>query len=415
MRRPPKWLPAGIVAFLVGLVIALFTSGDDDSSGAALPGDAAELEAVDIAEEVGIFEITHTYFAGALDYNANGWEDLLLVRHKLGVRLYENVGGRFENRSQRLMRGLDPLDRHRCAFADVNASGRIDIFCTVGGFLGQRPNPSELWIQQEDGSFVESAEPYGVQDPYGRSRDAVFLNANGDEWPDLFVGNQYPRRDGHPATNTLFVNEGGEGFRNAPELGLDLTIGADSVQAIDLDGNGYDDLAVCGKNERPLYLFENREGGGFADASGRIEGGRSCRVAHFADIDGDGGLDLVRLTGRQLIVHRHEDGELVRTYERELAAGRKLAIGDATGDGRPDVFVLRSAPERNLPDELLLNRSSGARIEFERIEVPTDLRGVGDSVATIDHDRDGRAGFIVMNGKEKARGAVQLIILREKG
>jgi hypothetical protein len=407
MKPSLRWLAglAGLAA-IAALAVAL-ASGDED------PADPSPPRAVDIAREVGVHDLTRSWSASAADFDGDGWEDILLVRHKRGISLYRNEEGEgFDRITRRLLRDFEPRrDRHHCPFADVDGDGRLDFFCTVGGFSGSRPNPSELWIQQPDGTFVESAGRYGVRDPFGRGRYAAFLDADADGWPDLLIGNEFPRRDGRPGPNRLFLNRDGQRFRSAPELGLDREIGADSVEALDLDGDGDDDLAVCGKDELPLYLFRNRAGRGFEDASDRVSGGRRCRVADFADVDGDGSPDLVRLTGRELIVHLEGDGELVRTYDREVEAGRKLAIADADGDGRPDVFVLRSRPQRNLPDELLLNRSTGSEVRFESIDVPTDRRGIGDTATAVDHDRDGRAGFLVANGKEKAFGAVQLIVL----
>lgn len=408
MRFGLPWLAglAGVTALAV-LAVALASGGDEG------PDQSGPLRAVDVARDAGIYELTRSWSASAADFDGDGWDDLLLVRHKRGLSLYRNEEGRrFERMNRKLLTDFErSRDRHHCPFADVDRDGRLDFFCSVGSFSGTRPNPSELWLQRPDGTFVESAARYGVRDPYGRGRYAAFLDADADGLPDLFVGNEFPRKDGRPAPNRLFVNEAGQRFRSAPELGLDLEIGADSVQALDLDGDGYDDLAVCGKDEVPLHLFRNREGRGFADVSGRVHGGRRCRVAGLADIDGDGSPDLARLTGRRLVVHVQRDGELARAYDREVEAGRKLAIADATGDGRPDIFVLRSGAKRNVGDELLLNRSRGSELRFESIDVPTDLRGIGDTVTSIDHDGDGRAAFVVVNGKEKAFGAVQLIVL----
>jgi hypothetical protein len=406
MKRPLLWLAGPAVAALVALALVLAPGAGEEGSY------RGPLRAVDIARDVGIYDVVHSWSATTADFDADGWTDLLLVRHKRGLSLYENRGGRrFRAVQARLLQELERRrDRHHCPFGDVNLDGRPDFFCTVGGFSGARPNPSELWIQQADGTFVESARRYGVRDPFGRGRYATFLDADGDRWPDLFVGNEFPRKDGRPGPNRLFLNDAGKRFRSAPELGLDLEIGADSVAVLDLDRDGNDDLAVCGKDELPLYLFRSLRGQGFEDASERVEGGRRCRVVEIADIDRDGADDLIRLSGRRLVVHLNRDGALVPAYRREVEAGRKLAIADATGDGRPDVFVLRAGPRRNLPDELLLNASESDP-RFESIDVPTDPRGIGDTVTSIDHDGDGRAGFVVMNGREKAFGAVQLIVL----
>ena len=35
-----------------------------------------------------------------------------------------------------------------------------------------------------------------VVDMYGRGREATFIDSNHDAYPDLFVGNDFPRSDG---------------------------------------------------------------------------------------------------------------------------------------------------------------------------------------------------------------------------
>jgi hypothetical protein len=80
----------------------------------------------------------------------------------------------------------------------VNVDCRDDLYCAKGAHGGTVEKWSELWIQRRDGTFVDRARAYGVQDVWGRGRRVAFLHLNRDRYPDLFVGNDTPRRDGGP-------------------------------------------------------------------------------------------------------------------------------------------------------------------------------------------------------------------------
>ena len=127
-------------------------------------------------------------------------------------------------------------DYHGCAAADVDLNGHLDLYCTAGGkHGGNGANRKELWLQDASGLFTEHAQEWGVRDEFGRGRQATFVYANGDEFPDLYVTNQQPRKDGLPGPNRLFLNVDGEGFRDAPEFGVNRRIGGGAVQAVDFD------------------------------------------------------------------------------------------------------------------------------------------------------------------------------------
>src|SRR6201986_4007416 len=164
--------------------------------------------ATDAAAAAGISQVTQSIGATVGDLNGDGLPDMLLNRTFVAsARVYLNTGaGGF---SEIDANSFPKDDRHGCAMADVNGDGLEDIYCTVGASHGTAVKSNELWIQQPNGTFVNEAAAMGVSDPYGRSRAAVFFDANGDGWPDLFVANFYPRPDGQPTPNRLFINQGG--------------------------------------------------------------------------------------------------------------------------------------------------------------------------------------------------------------
>jgi FG-GAP-like repeat len=376
------------------------TSAQDDSETA--PGG---LVAVDVADEAGVAESTVSFSANVGDFNRDGREDFLLVRHQRNTsRLYRNDGGRFtEVEAGTFFR----KDRHDCAWGDANVDGRPDVYCTRGTSGGTIVKQNELWIQQADGSFVDRAVDFGVTDPLGRGRWATFIDVNHDPFPDLFVGNWFPRQDGQPSPNRLFINNGGNGFASAPQYGVDREVGSDSSLAADYNNDGWEDLLICGKNG--IILYRNNNGASFTDvtSSAGLSGG--CHEAVLEDMNGDGRLDVVKVSSRSVQIQlQGAAGFGSPVLSRALDAGLELATGDVNEDSAPDLYVLQSRGSvSNHPDLMLVNNGSGTA--FSQVAIPQTNQGSGQSVDPIDYNQDGRTDFLVTNGKFTVPGPVQLI------
>jgi len=386
---------------------------------------------VDTAQAVGINEMTRSWDIEVADVNGDRRPDFLLTRHMPRAEtLFINRGDGFS----RVELGA-PADRHDCSAADVNGDSQIDFYCTVGARRGEGSGPNNLFLQQPDGNFVDKATAFGVADEFGRGRRATFINANGDPWPDLYVGNSPSRVDGELSANRLYINEAGSGFRPAPEFGVDGQQDAHCAAAVDLDRDGFDELLLCGDSN--LHLFQNLGGQGFHDRGGEtgLEGRWTRALA--ADLDADKRVELIALRHNRLVILAGPAGGYgTRLLDLVLDHGQDMATGDIDGDGDLDIFVVQSGCNRNAPvsdnadselpspenspaettevmevdvaDFALLNRGGAG---FTRIEAPPLASGCGQQVESLDIDGDGRSEFLVANGNGRAFGPLQLLSL----
>ena len=371
------------------------------------------VEMVDVSVEAGVAEDSHTSTANVHDFNGDGWKDVLIVRHRFAAaRLYRNDQGTFTEVAAGTFFAEEGAnkDRHDCAWGDVNRDGRPDLYCTLGGAHGLGVKANELWIQQRGGAWSDRAAEYGVTDPYGRGRHATFIDVNRDGYPDLYVGNGYPRQDEFVSRNRLFINVDGERFRSAPEYGLDEEVGGNSVQAVDFNEDGWKDLLVCGQDR--LYLYKNRMGQSFRDVSGRTVGTGPCESSLMTNLDGQDRPDLVNVAAGSVTVDTQQArGSFTQAFAKELGYGAGVAAGDVNGDSSRDLYVMQRGPEdRDRPDLLLVNGGTGT--SFREAAIPQTSEGVASDVASIDHDRNGLTDFFVLNGHNEATGPIRLLAAR---
>lgn len=384
-------------------------------AGRPIPGETTKPVAIDAAEKAGIYFITRSWSAAVGDLDQNGWPDVLLGVHGDGpARLYRNDTGRFTEID---VGSFVDNDRHDCAWGDANRDGRPDVYCTVGADSGHGRGKNELWIQQTDQTFVDEAEAFGVMDEFGRGRRTTFIDVNHDTYPDLFVGNQFPRSDGNLSPNRLFINQGGSSFRDAIEYGLEAEQGALCVQAADFNSDGWDDLLVCGQQPFGMLLFLNEVGQHFAEVSGAVGIEGFAPSARLADLDRDGLLDLAHIDRDSVKVQLQRAGAFEKpiTVHAGMPQPRWIAVGDVNRDAALDLYVVQTCGKdlaTNYPDLMLLNNGRGTR--FVESPIPQATEGCGDIASPIDFDRNGTTDFVVMNGYGqnpgfKAEGPVQLI------
>lgn len=371
-------------------------------------GDDSELTATDVASAAGIAWTGTTHGENCVfDYDRDGIEDLFLSTHYQGP--WQLFMGTSDGEFVETNVGTFPArDRHGCATGDYNGDGRPDIYASIGGCAGTCRARKELWIQRADGTFVDRAVDFGIDDPDGRGSQPAVLNANGDNWPDVFTG----QAEGveYKSPNRLWLNIGGRRFVNPPGPPTD-EMGNQCSTAGDIDDDGYDELVVCGGAivENEFRVYDNTRGTWSIgnDEFGVPKYGRSD--AELADLNGDERLDLLTVAPSVLEIRLNEGGRFPKVdYYLKMSAGRDLAVADADGDGDQDIYVVQG---QTVPDLLLLSDGSGIRYtKFP--DLPQVTTGAGDTVQAIPQWKGTeRAAFLVNNGLDDVEGPRQLIEL----
>ena len=240
------------------------------------------------------------------------------------------------------------------AVGDVNGDKLDDIF-----ICGAKDSPGALYIQDHNGHFRKSNEDLFEADKISEDTNCAFFDADGDGDLDLYVasgGNEFPSSSSALA-DRLYINDGKGHFVKSQQI---LPVGkyesTSCVRAADFNKDGKIDLFV-GIRLRPFeyglpangYLLQNDGHGNFTDVTSKVAPGLKgigmITDMQWADVDGDGDLDMV-IVGDWMPVKLFINDNGVFT---DKSAGYGLAntegwwhtiiAKDLNGDGKVD-FVL---------------------------------------------------------------------------
>ncbi len=226
----------------------------------------------DITEEAGL--TTTVWIAGiaVVDLNNDGWQDLYLsvagndkVDDTSNLLFINNGNQTFTE--QGAAYGInDTALTTQSAFFDYDVDGDLDLYLLNFGNVkwakerlypkivdGSGPGADKLYQNNGDGTFTEVTKEAGILvEGYGLG--VSILDVNQDNYPDIFVANDYLDDD------VLYVNNGHGGFEDQLAKYLKHTsyfsMGCD---AADINNDGLTDLMVLDmlpeKNERHKTLI----------------------------------------------------------------------------------------------------------------------------------------------------------------
>ena len=266
---------------------------------------------------------------------------------KLGWRHHENAFNDFKK--QYLIPHKESTRGPKLAVADVNHDGLDDLFV-----CGARGQAGSLFIQRSSGQFVAVDTAVFDRNAASEGVDAVFFDANGDGYPDLYVvsgGNE--ARDGDPVlADHFYLNDGRGHFTECAACIPALLTNKSCVAAADVNGDGYVDLFVggltsagnYGASDQACRLLLNDGHGHFTVAGTDVFAGGQRGIvtsAAFADLNRDGWPDLV-IAGEWMgveVFYNHKG--VFREQEISGSSGlwQTVAIADVNGDGYPDILA----------------------------------------------------------------------------
>lgn len=245
-------------------------------------------------------------------------------------------------------------DNRACLIkADVNGDGLEDI--VAGAPAGEA---AALYLQERSGGFQKRVPEDFVADKHFHDAAIAVLDANGDEYPDLYFasGGYHQLQVNDPLLqDRLYLNDGKGNFSRS--TGLPTMLSSSSCVAVgDVNADGKPDLFVGGGvvpgryPETPAsFLLINEGNGTFSDATSKWAPGLSkagmLTSALFSDLDGNGEMELV-IAGEWVPIQIYEKQNNVLTLatEKFMASSpsgfwNTVYIQDFNDDGKPDLLA----------------------------------------------------------------------------
>jgi len=381
-----------------------------------------------------------------LDYDADGWQDILLVnstdwpghvRERSTLRLHRNNRNRTFTDVTRAA-GLDiEMYGMGVAVGDYNNDGFPDMLITC---VGQ----NRLFKNTGKGTFLDVTNSSGLGKRQAFSTSALWFDYDRDGLLDLFVCNYVKWAAEHDVfcsldgkhksyctpeayvgqTCWLFHNRGNGTFEDVTASSGIFDSSSKSLGAamLDYDQDGWPDLLVA-NDTQPNKLYRNQRNGTFKDVA--LEAG----IAFSADGKARAGMGVdvgdFENSGRQGVAITNFDNEMIGLYQFDgkgnysdiavrsgigLPSKTTLGFGcvftDCDLDGSLDLIAVNGHIDdtvRNVrsvgyaqPPQLFLNNGKG---NFR--EVGAEIGGgfsqpkVGRGLAIGDFDRDGDADILM--------------------
>ena len=241
----------------------------------------------------------------------------------------------------------------------------------------------------------------------GLSRGVAFGDADGDGDADLLVANtiNYPE--------FLYRNDGDrfvQVMETAPSLAGGFTEG---VNWIDFDNDGDLDIFAARSNG-PNALYLNEGDWLFAEheAGDLSEDRSSSSMACWADVDGDGWIDVfvVNRNAEDDAIYRNRDGQFFERIANSVVSGtggdgRSCVFADFDGDGDPDLYVgnfvdTSTEPPSRQRNFLYFNQGNFSFTEIQSGDA-VESRALSYGTSAADADNDGDLDLFVTNiGKD---------------
>jgi len=266
------------------------------------------LNQLEYDENFNIYTYRNFYNGGGVglgDFNKDGLLDIYFTSNMKGNQLYFNKGDwKFENVTEKAGVAGTRAWSTGVAIADVNGDGWLDIYvCNSGDVKGDNKQ-NELFINNQNGTFSEQAEQYGLASK-GYSTHAAFFDYDKDGDLDMYLLNNSYRAIG---SFDLRKNErqkrdpegGHKFFRNDDNRFIDISEAAGIYGSVigfglgvtvgDVNRDGWQDIYVSNDFFERDYLYINKGNGTFKeDIENQMRSTSAASMgADMADVNNDG-------------------------------------------------------------------------------------------------------------------------------
>jgi hypothetical protein len=346
-----------------------------------------------------------------LDYDNDGWRDLLVARFGTPILYHNEKNGTFKNVSAQS--GLNKFGNTIAVVAfDYDNDGKLDLM--FGNYFKPQnlldvagidkdphvlPNDLDnavngggvtLWHGLGGGKWEEVTEKAGFGKHTGWTLDIGHGDFNNDGLQDIYLACDY-------GTDRIFFNNGDGTFRDATEksIGFDTRKGM-NADVGDYDNDGWLDIYVTNITDEYMkecnMLWHNNHDGTFTDVSRETA---TCETlwgwaAKFGDYDNDGLLDLFVVNGLRSAGPENYIPVLVNLITKPGVDFTDVRgwpnIGDMTWSGYQKKKFFR-----NLDGNSFKEMSNAAGVDNDK-----DGRGLGVG----DFDNDGRLDFYQANADQ---------------
>jgi tetratricopeptide (TPR) repeat protein len=317
--------------------------------------------------------------------------------------------------------------------ADYNNDGCIDLLVLRGAW--EFPVRKSLLRNNCDGTFTDVTRQAGLAEPATRTQTAVWADINNDGLLDLFIGNE-------EGPSQLFLNNGDGTFKDiSASSGVNKIAFTKGVTAADYDNDGYVDFYVSnlyGGN----FLYHNNGDNTFTEVSeksGVHQPQSQSFATWFFDYDNDGRPDIFVTTYffsvdetirsyqglptnvETLKLYRNQGNGTFQDVTADVGLNKinvpmGANFGDIDNDGYPDIYLATGGPEYGAlaPKMLLRNREGKSFVDVTTSSGTGDLHK-GHAVAFADLANRGYEDLLVSIGGATPGDAHQFRVFANPG
>jgi tetratricopeptide (TPR) repeat protein len=389
---------------------------------------------VDVAANIGLNYKCQAGGSIVDDFNNDNYPDIVLSSWSLNepMRFYRNNGdGTFSDLSDSswlgyLTGGLNMMQ------TDYNNDGFKDIFVLRGGWKGEFGNtPNSLLRNNGDGTFTDVTKESGMLS-FHPTQTATWADFNNDGWLDVFIGNETTPGEKANPRELYMNNKNGTFTETASKAGCAINEFVKGVTSGDYDNDRLTDIFISTLNgEKILLKNESVKNGAVKFTNVSKQAGLTNNMSRsfptwFWDYDNDGWLDIlvcgyeftgslayyaaaeatqtpVNNAGKVFLFRNRHNGTFEEVSAKvglnKIAFAMGSNFGDIDNDGYLDFYLGTGNPsfKSAIPNKLFKNINGTSFMDITTAARVGNLQK-GHGVSFADLDNDGNEDIYIKMG-----------------